>query len=95
MQRKQKKVSVVQSDVALSVFDAKAEVEGIKQLKEVEEITWVPMENGQPYYGDLYVKKVENPELNYPVGTDGLYATITAAIADLNLRGLNGAAISY
>ena len=88
---KTEKGSVVQSDVALSVFDAKAEVEGIKQLKEVEEITWVPMENGQLYFGDLFVKKVENPQFNYPAGTDGIYATITAALADLNLRGLSGA----
>ena len=86
------KVSLAQADqVALSVFDAKTEVEGIKQLKEVEEISWVPMENGQPYYGDLYVKKAENPQFNYPDGTNGIYPTITAAVADLNLRGVGGA----
>ena len=50
---------------------------------------WVPMENGQRYYGDLYVKKIEHPEFNYPDGTDGIYLTLTAAIADLNLRGVS------
>ncbi len=51
---------------------------------------WVPMQNGQRYFGDLYVKKVEHPEFNYPDNTDGIYLTLTAAIADLNLRGVSG-----
>jgi hypothetical protein len=63
----------------------------IKKLMEVEEISWIPMENGQQYYGDLYIKKAENPQFNYPDNTNGIYATITAALADLNLRGVNGA----
>ena len=67
----------------------------IKQLMEVEEISWVPMQNGQQYLGDLYIKKVDSPEFNYPVGTDGIYATITAAVADLNLRGVNGGATTF
>ena len=50
---------------------------------------WLPMENGQRYFGDLYVKKIEHPEFNYPDGTDGIYLTLTAAIADLNLRGVS------
>jgi hypothetical protein len=57
---------------------------------EVEEVSWVPMENGKPYTGDLYVKKSENPQLDFPAGVDGDYATITAAVADLNLRGVKG-----
>jgi len=61
-----------------------------KQLMEIEETTWIPMENGQPYLGDLYIKKIEHPEMNFPQGTDGIYLTITAAIADLNLRGVSG-----
>lgn len=63
---------------------------GRKELREVEEITWIPMQNGNVYTGDLYIKKVENPNYQYPMGTDGVYATITAAIADLNLRGVTG-----
>jgi hypothetical protein len=61
----------------------------IKQIMEVEEITWIPMENGIPYEGDLFVKKVNDPSLDYPLGSDGVYATITAAVADLNLRGVS------
>ncbi len=61
-----------------------------KQLMEVEETTWIPMENGMPYSGDLYVKKVDHPEINFPDGIDGVYLTITAAVADLNLRGVLG-----
>ena len=63
----------------------------VKQLMEVEEITWVPMENGITYTGELFVKKIFDPQYNYPEGIDGIYATITAAVADLNLRGVSGA----
>ncbi|MGQ9643831.1 MAG: beta strand repeat-containing protein, partial [Ignavibacterium sp.] len=63
---------------------------GSYQMMEVEEVTWIPMENGTKYDGDLYVKKSENPELAFPEGIDGVYATITEAIADLNLRGVAG-----
>jgi hypothetical protein len=61
------------------------------ELVEVEETTYLPMENGMPYTGDLYVKKSENPQMNFPEGIKGVYATITAAVADLNLRGVSGA----
>jgi len=60
-----------------------------KQLMEVEETTWIAMDNGIPYTGDLYVKKSEHPELNFPDGVDGVYSTITAAVNDLNLRGVS------
>jgi hypothetical protein len=63
---------------------------GVKKLVEVEEISWIPMESGQVYEGDLFVKKVDNPSLDFPAGIDGIYATITAAVADLNLRGVSG-----
>jgi hypothetical protein len=66
-------------------------VAGQKQLVEVEEISWIPMENGQLYKGDLYVKKSENSALDFPEGIDGVYLTITAAMNDLNLRGVSGA----
>ncbi|MBZ0198384.1 MAG: hypothetical protein K8H86_00835, partial [Ignavibacteriaceae bacterium] len=64
---------------------------GVTQMVEVEEISWIPMENGLPYTGDLFVKKSENPSLNFPMGIEGIYTTITAALADLNLRGVSGA----
>lgn len=63
---------------------------GRKELREVEEISYVPMENGKPYTGDLYIKKSEYPNYPYPMGVNGIYATITAAVADLNLRGVSG-----
>uniref|UniRef100_A0A7V3E778 Choice-of-anchor D domain-containing protein n=1 Tax=Ignavibacterium album TaxID=591197 RepID=A0A7V3E778_9BACT len=63
---------------------------GSYKMMEVEEVTWIPMENGLPYNGELYVKKNENPELAFPEGVEGVYSTITAAIADLNLRGVAG-----
>lgn len=68
-----------------------ATVNGIKQMVEVEQISWVPMENGKVYEGDLFVKRAENPSLQFPEGTDGVYLTITAAVNDLNLRGVSAA----
>ena len=87
VQTKVEKGQELQADATATSYKPQT----IKKLMEVEEISWIPMQNGQPYYGDLYVKKVESPEFNYPVGTDGIYATITAAVADLNLRGVGGA----
>jgi hypothetical protein len=63
---------------------------GYYEVREVEKITYIPIENGQPYTGKLYVKKSENPEINLPSGIEGVYATLTAAIRDLNLRGVSG-----
>jgi hypothetical protein len=58
-------------------------------VREVDEVTWVPMSNGQQFEGPLYVKRAGNP--NLPVDArDGVYATLTAAVADLNARGLSG-----
>ncbi len=48
----------------------------------------IPMENGKPYTGDLYVKKAEHPEYNYPDNVQGVYTTLTSAVNDLNLRGV-------
>lgn len=59
-------------------------------MQEVEEVSFVPMENGREYTEPLYVKRSENPELPVDAGA-GVYGTITAAIADLNLRGVSGA----
>ncbi len=58
---------------------------------EVEEISWIPMQNGKPFTGDLFVKKSENPQMSFPDGIEGIYSTITAAVADLNTRGVSGA----
>jgi len=78
----------IKKDDAVSISD---KVTGKTRLVEVEEITWVPMENGKVYEGELYVKKSEHPEYNYPDGIMGIYATITAAVKDLNLRGVSAA----
>ena len=66
------------------------EGKGSMQMVEVEEEVWTPMENGSVYEGNLYVKKSEAPHLNFPSGIEGVYATITAAVNDLNLRGVSG-----
>jgi len=64
---------------------------GLTRTVQVEKVSWVPYNNGILYTGDLYVKKNENPQLSFPEGIDGIYATITSAVADLNLRGVSGA----
>lgn len=63
---------------------------GKMMIREVEEISYVPMENGKVYEGPLYVKRSENRNLSPDAGT-GVYATITAAVNDLNLRGSSAA----
>ncbi len=64
---------------------------GYFKSMEVEEISWIPMQDGKPFNGELYVKKSENPQLSFPDGVEGIYSTITAALTDLNLRGVSGA----
>ena len=81
---KDKKVNESSPDGILYNSEAK------KEMREVEEVTFVPMENGREYTGPLYVKRNENPELESDFGT-GVYGTITAAVNDLNLRGSSGA----
>jgi hypothetical protein len=61
----------------------------VKQVISVEEISWIPMENGQPYTGELYVSGDQMPEGSRET-TVGVYATVTAAITDLNIRGVDG-----
>ena len=63
---------------------------GTKKV-EVEEISWIPMENGKKYDGPLYVKKSEHPELFGASPLSGVYVTITAAVNDVNVRGISAA----
>ena len=65
---------------------------GRKELREVEEISWIPMENGRKYEGKFYADISQYPELGL-FGVNGIYATITAAIEDLNIRGVSGAIV--
>jgi trimeric autotransporter adhesin len=58
-------------------------------VREVEEVTWVPMLHGQNFTGRLGVTREENPGLPSDIRS-GAYATITAAVADLNARGVSG-----
>lgn len=59
------------------------------QLVEVEEITWVPFEDGKVLTEKLFAGIDENPGLVFPRNGRGVYATITEAINDLNLRGVS------
>ena len=52
---------------------------------------WIPMENGKKYNGPLYILKSEHPEFDFPLNINGVYATITGAVSDLNFRGVGGA----
>lgn len=60
------------------------------KVAETELVQWIPMENGKPYNGPLYILKSEHPEYNFPMNINGIYATISGAIADLNFRGVDG-----
>lgn len=63
---------------------------GHTELREVEEVIWVPMENGKPYTGSMRMTREDNPRAEWPSHVMGVYPTITAAFADLNLRGVSG-----
>ncbi len=58
---------------------------------ESEETVWTPMENGKKYEGKLYALKSENPGYDYPMSSNGTFATITAAVNKLNAVGVSGA----
>jgi len=49
---------------------------------EVEQVSWTPVTGGRAYEGSLYAEQAR--------GTRGVYATITAAVADLNAAGVAG-----
>jgi hypothetical protein len=56
---------------------------------EVEQVSWAPLSNGQEFTGRLGVTREENSDLPEHLRS-GAYATITAAVADLNARGVSG-----
>jgi len=56
----------------------------------VEQVDWIPMENGKKYNGPLHILKSEHPEFSFPMNINGVYATITGAVSDLNFRGVGG-----
>jgi hypothetical protein len=62
----------------------------IKRMMEIEEVSWIPMENGREYKGDLFVSYSGNDETQNREANSGVYATITAAVTDLNNRGVSG-----
>ena len=72
------------------VVDAIGSVQTISSRKTMatgEETSWVPMQNGAVYYGPLG-SGTQNSSSHAP--SAGVYATITAAISDLNTRGVDG-----
>ncbi len=85
------KTSQKGSDIFDSEYETSFRANGHYEMMEVEEIVYTPMENGKVYTGDLYAKKADDPSLLLTEGTKGVYATITAAVNDLNLRGVSGA----
>ncbi len=62
---------------------------GTKKV-EVEEIAWIPMENGKKYDGKLYALKSEHPEYDFPQTVNGTFLTITSAVSALNYQGVSG-----
>jgi trimeric autotransporter adhesin len=78
-------------EVQNSATETGYHVPGIMQSVQLDEVKWVAMENGQLYNGELYIKKFESPQYSYPDGIDGIYASISAAVNDLNIRGVSAA----
>jgi len=81
-------VSVIKDINYLPVADNPAA--GMNKMVEVEEVSWIPMENGVAYEGPLSLAISGNTQNSPNAPLAGVYATITAAVADLNIRGVNG-----
>ncbi|MFA7361179.1 MAG: T9SS type A sorting domain-containing protein [Candidatus Kapaibacterium sp.] len=64
--------------------------EGKSTMVEVDELYSVPMLNGNEYKGELYheLTRAEKQNLNLNDNILGIYATITAAVADVGIRGV-------
>ncbi|CAN5399540.1 hypothetical protein BH10BAC5_BH10BAC5_07430 [soil metagenome] len=62
------------------------------RLVDVTETYSVLVENGNDYKGELYheLSDVERKQFNLSPDMAGIYLTITAAVSDLNLRGVSG-----
>jgi len=58
----------------------------VSVIKEVQEERFIPYDNDEIYNGPLFVKRIDDPNLQLDA-MSGVYATLTAAVADLNLRG--------
>ncbi|HMQ70131.1 MAG TPA: hypothetical protein PKC58_14205 [Ignavibacteria bacterium] len=64
--------------------------DGEKVMKEVEEVAFVPYQNGEKYNGSLYAGREEYPNLPLDAGV-GVFATITDAVTALNVSGSSAA----
>jgi len=73
-----------------NAITAPSRLPGSYKFIEVEEITWIPMENGRAYEGPLFVNASGNPNFSPKAPIAGAYPTITAAVADLNAKGVSG-----
>jgi trimeric autotransporter adhesin len=57
----------------------------------IEQEYYAPVISGQDYEGSLYYEFTAEQIAEFNLGTEGIYPTITSAIADANLRGVGGA----
>jgi hypothetical protein len=65
------------------------QVSTVRKMMEVEEVVYVPMENGKEYTGTLYPANSGSSKSNLYDPIAGTYTTITAAVNDLNIRGIS------
>jgi hypothetical protein len=84
--REGEEVSLIQDNDLPLLDNASA----MNTMVELEETSWVPMENGRVYEGPLSIAMSGHTQNSPNAPLAGVYATITAAIADLNVRGVNG-----
>jgi hypothetical protein len=94
-----KKLISSKTDFATAKYDVKPGVQvdapAADYEADVTETYFVPVVNGQEYKGSLYHEytREEKSQLGLPDNLMGVYATISAAITDLNTRGVGGATI--
>ena len=85
--------STKNSDTKSSNIENTVRTETKKVMKEVEETYYTPMLKGQEYKGELYheLTKAEKNHFNLSPEMTGIYSTVTAAVADVNTRGVSAA----
>lgn len=80
----------IQGTVTIQEPADEADLVPITITRIVEQEYYVPMLNGQEYEGQLFHLFTENQIAEYNLRGAGVYPTITAAMADANLRGVSG-----
>ncbi|MEO8447266.1 MAG: hypothetical protein ABI528_07200, partial [bacterium] len=79
----------VEASADIEMKNSAGDGEKKMEMKEVEEETFVPMQDGNVYTGPLHIKRSSAPNL-FTDAVMGVYASINSAMNDLIASGANG-----